>query len=542
MLFSDWSTAQIFIVNALQEAPGAPALITPASGESVDGSAQFVWAQAVDPDPGDTVTYQLQISDESGFAAVLIDEAVDTTSITFADCAAYPDLVEGKTYYWRVLATDNEGFSSEATKVGSFVYDTTVLTVTANVPGTRIYLGGNYAYAGQYIGEAPLELRDLVAGTYRFVAERAGLESYVSNIIIGERQNIKVVANLIPALAPVLTARVPFTADGQKIVIDGHAAPFVIDLDGDGNLDLVVGNANGVVNFYRGLPSDERMLLLDAGSSLGQFMAGAIPFFADWNNDSRVDLLLGEFQGTVSLYLDQNTSGPPRYTAGQHLAVNGVPIQVGNTAAPFVIDFDGDGDKDLLVGNGSGFLYFYPNSGSDEAPLLGTPVQIAKLPAPASYFLSDWNADGRQDLLSADGAVVSVHTRNPDGTFAAPREIANLKKNDQIKMLRPFACDYDNFKGKDLFVGAADGQIYLAKGNGKDQVPSLQGALLAKIGQIEELASETDLISEIVSLRAAIEASDYKTARHQNELLLPKAEGDAAKALDELSCLLKEIQ
>jgi WD40 repeat protein len=537
-LSSDWSTAQTFIVNAIQEAPGAPALIAPASGESVDGSAQFSWAQAIDPDPGDTVRYLLQISDESGFATPLIEEAVDVTRLTLGDCAAYPDLVEGDTYYWRVLAIDNEGLASEIANDGSFVYDTTILVVTANVPGTRIYLGGNYAYAGQFVGEAPLELRDLAPGTYQVVAERAGLEPFITQLTLDERQNVAAVCNMISALVPANNAQVPLSAGGQKIVLGGAAAPFVIDLDGDQILDLLVGDATGALTFYRGLPSEERSLSFAAGSNLGLFLPDAIPFVADWNNDGRFDLLLGAQNGTVSLYLDSSAAGLPKFTFSQHLSVSGVPIQVNNAAAPAIIDFDNDGDKDLLVGGGDGVLNLYSNSGSDQAPVLAAPVQVAKLAAPASYFLSDWNADGRRDLLSTNGGIVSVALRQADGTFAAAQTIGDLKKVS-VEVLRLFACDYDNFKGKDLFAGTAGGQIYLAKGNGNDPVSALQGALLAKIDQIAELASATGMTSEIVPLRAAAEAGDYKAVWQQSELLLPKANSNVYAALQELFSLLK---
>jgi hypothetical protein len=545
-LNSEWSAPQPFYINAIQEPPVAPELIAPASGETIDGNVELQWGQSSDPDPGDTVSYRLQIGADTTFEVLLSQEELAGNSFILGETAGYEDIADGTTYYWRVLAFDNEGLISEPGAAGIFVYDTTGFTVTANVPGARIYLGGHYGYPGQYLGEVPVALRDLAAGSYRIVAERAGMEPFITQATFGKRQNVAVVADMIAALVPANNAQVPLSADGgQKIALGGAAAPFVIDLDGDQSHDLLVGDATGALTFYRGLPSEEGSLNLAAGTRLGQFLPGAIPFVADWNNDGRFDLLLGAQDGTVLLYLDQNTSGPPRYTAGigQHLSVGGVPIQVDKAAAPAVIDFDNDGDKDLLVGGGDGILNLYANSGSDQAPVLGAPVQVAKLVAPASYIFNDWNADGRRDLLSANGGIVSVALRQADGTFAAAQTIGDLtvpgSKKASVEVLRLFACDYDNFKGKDLFVGTAGGQIYLAQGNGKDTVPALQGALLAKVGQIAELASGTDLTSEIVLLRTAIEAGDYKSARQQSELLLPRAEGDVDAALKELFRLLQ---
>jgi hypothetical protein len=56
------------------------------------------------------------------------------------------------------------------------------------------------------------------------------------------------------------------------------------------------------------------------------------------------------------------------------LEADGKPIDVDvGHAAPYLHDFDGDGVRDLLVGQfGEGRLRIYKNVGSDKAPKLGT--------------------------------------------------------------------------------------------------------------------------------------------------------------------------
>jgi hypothetical protein len=68
------------------------------------------------------------------------------------------------------------------------------------------------------------------------------------------------------------------------------------------------------------------------------------------------------------------------------LEAAGKPIDtdVGH-AAPFVVDFDGDGVKDLLVGQfGEGILWVYRNVGTNARPKLAAGVKF-----------KDGNKDGR---------------------------------------------------------------------------------------------------------------------------------------------------
>lgn len=64
----------------------------------------------------------------------------------------------------------------------------------------------------------------------------------------------------------------------------------------------------------------------------------------------------------------------PNFQAWQYVYANGTPIQLSlGHAAPCVVDWDGDGVKDLLVGQYTGgMIRLYLNSGTNSSPLFTT--------------------------------------------------------------------------------------------------------------------------------------------------------------------------
>lgn len=501
------SAQTTFNVNAVNEPPAAPALVAPATGASIDGMALLKWQPSVDPDPNDMLLgYQVDIAAGADFAAPILSAQVTGTQVALADFAAYADLVDGQTYFWRVAASDNDGMVSVPGDVGIFVYDTASLKVSANISGASVSLGGNHAFAGRYVGEAPIELRDLAPGVFSVVVERAGFEPFVTQIVIAGKDNAALHAALVPARQPGAFKFVANGVNGRSgLTVNGAAVPFPVDFDNNGQLDLLVGDAAGQLALFLAVSqSVSDQLAFQPAKGLGlPVLPGAAPFVADWDNDGRKDLLIGLADGAVKLFLNVGQEAAPAFGAGQDLVVAGGALNVGAQAVPVVSDLDGNGSKDLVVGNASGQVLAFMNQGADAAPQLGAPVVLAQVAGAAAPASVDWDADGQRDLL-VTGNGVSVVLRNDlaaSGTF---------QLGETVPVAKAFAVaplELNGAKGKDLLVGQADGRLVLWAGNSATLTAAGLAGLLAKADEVSELvaASAPELLGEMGTLRTQIE-------------------------------------
>ena len=94
------------------------------------------------------------------------------------------------------------------------------------------------------------------------------------------------------------------------------AAPTLADIDGDGDLDAFVGNANGNTLFYRNTGSASNpVFAAPTTNDFGLTNVGldASPTFADFDSDGDLDAFVGDSSGNISFYENQSASAnlPP---------------------------------------------------------------------------------------------------------------------------------------------------------------------------------------------------------------------------------------
>lgn len=521
-LASPWSAAAGFVVNAIEEAPSTPQLSAPLAGEAIGGFDALAWQAATDPDPNDLhITYQVEVALDEDFSQIIATELLTDTTLSLNALAAYGDLVVGNAYFWRVAAFDETHTLSAPSPAGQFVYDTTSLAISANMPDASVSFHGNHAYAGQIVGVAPLELRDFTPGTLAVVVERAGFEPFVAQITLNEGDNLDLYAALVPAMAVGNLIASKNGINGRSgLSVNRAAAPFLVDFDNDGDLDLLVGDATGRVSLFANLQQvSNNRIAFDQGVSLVQVQSGAVPFVVDWNNDGRKDLLVGQADGTVKLFVNNGLEQAPAFAAAVDLQTLNGSLNAGSGLAPAVLDYNGDGNKDLLVGNAAGEVRVFLNQGSDAAPQLADSVVILAVDGAVVPMPVDWDADGQQELLLTANGVVNVYAK-VDGVFQAVKQFGDKRSF----YVGAFPIDFFG-TGKQLLAGLSNGELVYLSGNSSTPVASFQPALLAKVDQLAGLVAEEapQQLDSVAAIGALIAAGNYPAAA--------LAAGDLALAL-----------
>ena len=160
----------------------------------------------------------------------------------------------------------------------------------------------------------------------------------------------------------------------NDVNVGSYSAPSFVDVDGDGDMDAFIGEWDGTINYYEntGAPLAPIFTAQTAGDNpfntvdVGDF---STPSFVDVDADGDMDAFIGEEDGNINYYKNTGTPLAPAFTeqtAGDN-PFNGV--YGGWYSTPSFVDGDGDGDMDAFIGEYSGDLKYYENTGTPLAPI-----------------------------------------------------------------------------------------------------------------------------------------------------------------------------
>ncbi|MFN9095273.1 MAG: FG-GAP-like repeat-containing protein, partial [Alphaproteobacteria bacterium] len=165
-------------------------------------------------------------------------------------------------------------------------------------------------------------------------------------------------ANLVvPAFTALTGSANPFNG----IDVGNWSTPSFVDLDGDGRLDLVTGAEDGTLRAWRNTGSATAPAFTALTGSANPFNGidvgyWSTPSLVDLDGDGRLDLISGELYGTFLAWRNTGSAGAPAFTALTDSANPFNSIDVGSTSTPSFVDLDGDGRLDLVSGEELGTL------------------------------------------------------------------------------------------------------------------------------------------------------------------------------------------
>lgn len=220
-------------------------------------------------------------------------------------------------------------------------------------------------------------------------------------------------------------------AGGSDVDVFGMPSPNFADFDGDGDLDLICGEFLDGFTWFENIGTRcapvfrKGEYLLSEGAKIAMHVQMITPVAYDWDRDGDVDLICGDEDGRVALI--ENTgrieNDTPVFYTPRYFQQEAADLKFGALVTPFSVDWDQDGDEDLICGNTSGNIGYVENLDGGNPPKWAKPVllkadgEIIRIqsgpngsiqgPAEAKWgytalSVADWDLDGLQDLVVND--------------------------------------------------------------------------------------------------------------------------------------------
>jgi hypothetical protein len=241
----------------------------------------------------------------------------------------------------------------------------------------------------------------------------------------------------------------------------------VADINGDGKLDIITGNAPPADGVAFGQTASISVLL---GNGAGSFAAAqtynnALPTqpsslaVADFNGDGKPDIAASSQYGGDVDVLFNGANGGYWHVGSSY------PVPAGGIVPSSVVagDLNGDRKPDLVVANSSGAVYVLLNTGNGSFAI---PQSYAALGNASTAAIGDFNGDGKLDIVTANGSTVSLFLGNGDGTFGSAQVFAAGGSTIGTGVRYIAVGDFNHDGKLDIVAGGGEMDILLGNGDG----------------------------------------------------------------------------
>ncbi|MGB1019258.1 MAG: FG-GAP-like repeat-containing protein [Chitinophagales bacterium] len=196
----------------------------------------------------------------------------------------------------------------------------------------------------------------------------------------------------VATLATALAIAIPNTADAQIQFAPVVVNPFglihlgassnseLVDLDGDGDLDMMSGEYSGFFYYFENAAGAGNTPVFFAGAQTNPFSLTNIGLLSnselvDLDGDGDLDMMAGESSGNFNYF--ENTAGAGNTPVFAVVQTNPFGLtDIGASSNSDLVDLDGDGDLDMMSGANNGvFNYFENTAGAGNTPVFAA-VQI----------------------------------------------------------------------------------------------------------------------------------------------------------------------
>ncbi|PTY04462.1 hypothetical protein DB346_03235 [Verrucomicrobia bacterium LW23] len=276
--------------------------------------------------------------------------------------------------------------------------------------------------------------------------------------------------------------------------------PCPVDMNNDGLLDLMVVDADGYTWCYfnsgtKTEPKFTRAEIVPVMLSSGYLRGGPgtqCPGMAavDYDDSGKISLVYGDWLGKIYFVPNQGSKAVPKFIQPKLTSDNQVATSLkgdlwANYFYPQVYDWDGDGRKDLIIGEGTysaNSIWLFLNQGNNTTPVYnqkdGKKIALVRGLGREHLtpFIIDWNEDGKPDVVTGEregkvSVYINESVNNREWKFAEPFGV-KFGTTDKIGALsRVTFADINGDGLPDAFAGRSNGRIGLALNKGTKGAP-----------------------------------------------------------------------